>query len=381
MTDSFITQCPHCQTSFRLKLSQLNAARGSVRCGACLQVFNAASQISKEVASVAPVVVVPATPAPPQATPNPVKKSLMIHDDMDLGDLDDLDLDEELARLEQEEKQRSQELSSEFSALQAKTKPIPEPTEDVPDNSQSEALNDWSDELLAQEPVAQLSSIEPESAEHDTPPLQQLDKSENASTATQFQAAKEPVRMEPLPMGGQLANFTDSPLHLDWQPKKSPWKRWLVWAVLNICAILLLLSQYTFNNFTQLARQDTTRPWLEAVCPLIDCQLPSKVDVQQIKSSNLIVRSHPEFSGALLVDAIIYNRASFTQPFPLLELAFSDQQGKPLASRLFKPVEYLGGELAGQSQMPPQTPIHIALEILEPSGGVVNYSLNFVSPD
>ncbi|WP_313129686.1 MJ0042-type zinc finger domain-containing protein, partial [Stutzerimonas nitrititolerans] len=38
---SFITQCPHCRTSFRLNRAQLGAARGVVRCGACLEVFNA----------------------------------------------------------------------------------------------------------------------------------------------------------------------------------------------------------------------------------------------------------------------------------------------------------------------------------------------------
>ena len=42
---SFITQCPHCRTSFRVSHSQLGAARGAVRCGACLEVFNAARQL------------------------------------------------------------------------------------------------------------------------------------------------------------------------------------------------------------------------------------------------------------------------------------------------------------------------------------------------
>lgn len=390
MTDTFVTQCPHCQTSFRLQHSQLIAARGSVRCGACLQVFNAASQISQESIATTQQVAVQPTPPPTIAvvsTANEVenntaepastaKKPLMIHDDMDLGDLDDLDLDEELARLEQEEQQRSKELSGEFAALQASAKPSPAPVEDTLEDVPAAAFNDFSDELLAQEPVAQLSSVEPEITEPATLPLV---GTENKNTTTQFQRPLEPVRMEP--MSGQLPNFSDGPLRLDWQPKKSPWRRWLAWGVLNICAVLLLVGQYTYNNFAQLARQDSTRPWLEIVCPLIDCQLPSKVDVEKIKSSNLLVRSHPEFSGALLVDAIIYNRASFAQPFPLLKLTFADQQGQVLASRLFKPIEYLGGELAGQNQMPQQTPIHIALEILEPRGGAVNYTLDFVSPD
>ncbi|MCY1412720.1 hypothetical protein D9M71_281350 [compost metagenome] len=94
-----------------------------------------------------------------------------------------------------------------------------------------------------------------------------------------------------------------------------------------------------------------------------------------------MVRSHPDFTGALIVDAIIYNRANFSQPFPLLELRFADLNGQLLASRRFKPSEYLSGELAGQGEMPPQTPIHISLDILDPGPKAVNYSLSFLSPE
>ncbi|WP_256671997.1 MJ0042-type zinc finger domain-containing protein, partial [Pseudomonas sp. SG-MS2] len=57
MTDSFVTQCPHCQTSFRVTHHQLSVARGVVRCGHCLQVFNAAKQLLEQNrASAAPAV-------------------------------------------------------------------------------------------------------------------------------------------------------------------------------------------------------------------------------------------------------------------------------------------------------------------------------------
>jgi len=81
------------------------------------------------------------------------------------------------------------------------------------------------------------------------------------------------------------------------------------------------------------------------------------------------------------VDAIIYNRATFSQPFPLLELRFADLNGSLIASRRFKPAEYLSGELAGVSEMPSQTPIHISLDILDPGNKAVNYSLSFHSPE
>ena len=151
--------------------------------------------------------------------------------------------------------------------------------------------------------------------------------------------------------------------------------------MLNLLAATALAGQYVIYHYAELARQDQYRPWFEQICPTIGCSLPSKVDIDQIKSSNLVVRSHPEFSGALVVDAILYNRAPFSQPFPLLEMRFADLNGQLIASRRFKPSEYLAGELAGQAEMPPQTPIHIALDILDPGARAVNYSLNFHSPE
>lgn len=401
MTDTFITQCPHCHTSFRLERSQLTAARGSVRCGACLQVFNAASQIDQFSAQPSPILAAndelepddSAVEQPSTATDTARStdlNNLLIHDDMDLDDLDmdgldELDLDAELARLEHEEQ------LGHSSA----------PALDLHADS-ALAEEDWSDEVLAETPVPPLASQPPKEADSESEAGLELELESQETEPEQLAqpAAVEPTASEPssvqatqsspAPLSAEVTpalsisaqrDYTNQPIRLDWRPKKKPWKRWLAWSLLNVLAVLLLVGQYTQHNFTQLARQDSTRPWLEALCPLIGCQLPTKVDVRHIKSSNLLVRSHPEFSGALLVDAIIYNRASFAQPFPLLELTFSDQHNQVVAKRLFTPLEYLAGELAGQKHMPPQTPIHIALEVLEPSGGVMSYQLSFISPD
>uniref|UniRef100_UPI0030EDD44E MJ0042-type zinc finger domain-containing protein n=1 Tax=Pseudomonas guineae TaxID=425504 RepID=UPI0030EDD44E len=114
MTQSFVTQCPHCRTSFRVSLTQLGAAHGAVRCGACLHVFNAAQQLREQGQQLAASPAVP-TPAPapqPNAAPasNKANDTLWIHDDLDL---DSLDLDEELAKLEAQE----QQLSKQFLAI------------------------------------------------------------------------------------------------------------------------------------------------------------------------------------------------------------------------------------------------------------------------
>ena len=439
MTDSFVTQCPHCQTSFRVSHAQLSVARGVVRCGACLQVFNAAKQLLEQRSNqqsapeqaqlpiapspATPVVVetlpvaeseVVATQAPavePPQTPESWRANAV--------DLDNLDLDEELARLEQREiqlpetfgRERSGHDDSTLSARRdvAQTdaddwvdslpndevsqlpelhaqivdepETLPEPEPDARDG-RTEPSFSLSDNHLDDEPTV-LAPIQRRTSSNEKPQRFSAldDDSDEELDEPQPEPRSRRERTEPGVREQALLDLTDDPLQLDWQPPKSRWGRKLIWTLLTLIALAGLAGQYVWYHFDELARQDQYRPWFQMICPKIDCKVPSKVDINQLKSSNLVVRSHPEFKGALVVDAIIYNRAPFSQPFPLLELRFADTSGQLIASRRFKPAEYLSGEIAGKEEMPPQTPIHIALDILDPGAKAVNYSLSFRSPE
>lgn len=410
MTDSFVTQCPHCQTSFRVSHAQLSVARGVVRCGSCLQVFNAARQLleqaGKEVIAPAPTVTPPLVETPEQA-PRAVSQK---HWNAAELDLDSLDLDEELARLEQREIQPTTEfgrhredslsarrdtaehdeapwsgsLFSETAADRAEATVTPGPTiepsktartepslslvpvelEDEPHPPQLR-LNDPLDAPLHHERLS--ASVVTDEFDDDLPSIEPL--------------RKRRERSEPAVRSEVLQDLTDDPLQLDWQKRRSPWGRRFFWLLLILLGAGALAGQYIAYHFDELARHDQYRPWFQQLCPQLGCTVPSKVDIAKIKSSNLVVRSHPDFNGALVVDAIIYNRAPFSQPFPLLELRFADLNGHLIASRRFKPGEYLNGDLEGMAEMPPQTPIHIALDILDPGAKAVNYSLSFHSPE
>ncbi|UQS12613.1 DUF3426 domain-containing protein [Pseudomonas sp. HS6] len=423
MTDSFVTQCPHCQTSFRVSHTQLSVARGVVRCGSCLQVFNAAKQLLEQragkeaVTPVAPAIVEPApvTETPvvarqpePIETPEPRAISQKQWSAAEL-DLDSLDLDQELARLEQREIQpttefgrpREESLSARRDSHEPEDEPwsdslFSEPADERPAEPEHET------EVIDAEPAKPERtepslSLEPVDLD-DEPPIPQLrlhDPIDHSARHERLSASDEvdddltPVepprkkreRSEPGVRAEVLQDLTDDPLQLDWQKRRSPWGRRLLWLLLILLAAGALAGQYIAYHFDELARQDQYRPWFQQLCPQIGCTVPSKVDIAKIKSSNLVVRSHPEFSGALVVDAIIYNRAPFSQPFPLLELRFADLNGHLIASRRFKPGEYLNGDLEGMAEMPPQTPIHIALDILDPGPKAVNYSLSFHSPE
>ncbi|MGF6327195.1 putative Zn finger-like uncharacterized protein [Pseudomonas sp. BS3782 TE3695] len=405
MTDSFVTQCPHCQTSFRVSHAQLSVARGVVRCGSCLQVFNAAKQLLEQRAG--KETVKPVAPAPVEP---PVQRAISQKQwtaaEMDL---DSLDLDEELARLEQREIQPTTEftrpredslsarrdttehdqepwsdsLFSESAADRAKTAdaPTPEPAVEPSKHSRTEPSLSLEPTYPDDEPeIQQLRLHDPLDA-----PIPFASLSATADVDNDRPSAeplrKRRERSEPALRAEILEDLTDDPLQLDWQKRRSPWGRRFFWLVLILLGAAGLAGQYVAYHFDELARQDQYRPWFQQLCPHIGCTVPSKVDIAKVKSSNLVVRSHPDFNGALVVDAIIYNRAPFSQPFPLLELRFADLNGHLIASRRFKPGEYLNGDLEGMAEMPPQTPIHIALDILDPGPKAVNYSLSFHSPE
>ena len=406
MTDSFVTQCPHCQTSFRVSHAQLSVARGVVRCGSCLQVFNAARQLleqraNKEVVTPAQL---PVAPAAQRAISQKQWSATEL-------DLDHLDLDEELAKLEQREIQPTktfgQEREHKAEALSAR-RDQPDAEEQHWPTGLFSATSVEREELGAADPAAEDTTkpgrTEPslsfnlDDLEDEPPapnlrlddelaplPQQQLAAADELTDEDQATAAPtgkhKRQRSEPGLQDDVLLDLVDDPLQLDWQKRRSPWGRRLLWLLLILLAAAALAGQYIAYHFDELARQDQYRPWFQQLCPELGCSVPSKVDIARIKSSNLVVRSHPEFSGALVVDAIIYNRAPFSQPFPLLELRFADLNGQLIASRRFKPGEYLNGELEGLSEMPPQTPIHIALDILDPGPKAVNYSLSFHSPE
>lgn len=488
MTESLVAQCPHCHTRFRVTQEHLAAADGDVRCGVCLEVFNASNQAAPLTAP-EPVPVPPAPVAEPATTPS---EAAWPHDELDLSHLE---LDAEVARLGALEEQRrapvapaappagatppavaapreepapaqglaahrprDDEDAFELPSLGAASsahEPEPEPLrlQAEPELAfEPEPEPEWQPEpeplpLPAPEPEPEPEpELEPDVAPEPEPAIDPLPAAAPlAATRTPLKPApapppapltvpprerqepalgrveadederaepglgrlddwQEPVAEalsadrdsddEPLPakatsalrsepewQDDPLLDLHDDPLQLDGRDARPRWGRRLLWLLLCLLALLGLAGQYVYYHFDELARQDSYRPLFVQACATLGCKVPSKVDVQQIRSSNLVVRSHPQFSGALRVDAILYNRAPFSQPFPLLELRFADLNGQLLASRRFKPAEYLNGELKGQDEMPPQTPIHIALDILDPGPRAVNYSLSFFSPE
>ncbi|WP_341708987.1 DUF3426 domain-containing protein [Halopseudomonas sp.] len=416
MSELQVTQCPFCKTHFRLTHEQLHAAAGNVRCGACLKVFNALPQTPppSEIAST------PATPS--SARPSPVdQNTLLIHDDLELDELDleALGLDESILdeinprpqgspppgidepiTADDEPAREADHTPSEAAAEPGlHVQPLDDieldeaflsaaPARDIltARDDAKPAADRHHDPVPAQEsqpafvPHARVMPLQDSDDDH---PLMRRDRREPAlSSAAESDFPIEHADDREPDFGDvfQLPDLQDEPLQFEAPLSHRRARRNWLWGLLCVLALAGLFAQAALYNLDAWSRDDRLRPALENFCLIAGCQLPTRVDVSQIRSSNLLVRPHPEFPNTLDINLIIYNRADYDQPFPVIRMTFSDSRGRSVATRDFRPTEYLAGELAGRTLMPSQTPIHIGLSMVAPAQQSTSYELDFVTP-
>ena len=279
MTTSRVTRCPNCNTSFRVTQAQLRAASGSVRCGSCLEVFDARSHMMSNESS----------------SSNTTEKLIK-------------------------------------NPNQA-TAPLSKPKKTAPE---AESVSDT----------------------HDGSPSDQ-----STDTKKEFHTLLDTLDKE----------------HVDvHETKEKRSIRIAGWSALIMISLIGLAGQYAWFNKDVLSLDPKLRPLYTLSCQSFSCELPPVVDISSIKSLQLLIRSHPERTEGLIVDSVIMNEAEFPQPWPQLELVFTDINGQPVASRRFRPKEYLGGSLAGSREIPNGQPIRLSMEIVDPGDGAVNYQLRFL---
>lgn len=166
-------------------------------------------------------------------------------------------------------------------------------------------------------------------------------------------------------------------VEFSWKNRGSSiWNSNKLWLALSVLAFVVAVGQTAYFQFDKYNRIEPFRDYYKIACGIIGCTLPGLVDLSQIRAANLVVRSHPEETDSLLVDAILQNKAGYEQAFPALDLVFTDIDNNPVAAKRFLPEEYLAGELAGRSVMPSNQPIHIALKIEDPGDSAVSYQMS-----
>jgi len=154
-------------------------------------------------------------------------------------------------------------------------------------------------------------------------------------------------------------------------------------AGLLLVSILLtggLAFQYLWHNLDTLVIEEKYPAVTELLCQYRTCPDISRVDITQLTTENLAVRSHPEVANALQVDFVFRNDADREQPFPLVELNFTENSGSVIANRIFTVEEYLPSDMRLFTHMPAHSSLQVSLDLVNPGDQATGYSLTFRNP-
>lgn len=151
-----------------------------------------------------------------------------------------------------------------------------------------------------------------------------------------------------------------------------------LWAALVLALILAGALQWAwFERDRLLARYPQLRPHVEKLCAKTGCSVLRGRDLSAITVVNRDVRQHPRYEDTLLVNATISNGAPFAQPYPYIELALSDTNGRVIAARAFRADEYLDASMDAGRGMEPGLPVHVVLEIAGAGPDAASFEIGF----
>ena len=153
----------------------------------------------------------------------------------------------------------------------------------------------------------------------------------------------------------------------------------LLWSVAILLLIACLVTEYAWFNRDQLLNQPQLQPYIADLCEHIRCDgYISLHDPASIEMLSRNVYTHPNEKNALMITATMISHASFAQALPDVRIDFSSTRGDLMASRRFKPAEYLPLDQEALRQMQPGVPVTFDLEIVDPGKDAITYEFMFL---
>ena len=288
------TQCPHCETKFRVTETQIQTADGFVRCGVCKEVFNA----------------------------------------IELAD------------------QHRHQQSLLKAASDSTTFSTGEETE-------------ASDVSIIQHAIAE----------------------SEASESLSFDKASASEQSEKDTFAFFHEDSNDSALHVVPDKFRNTSRKestglisTSLWIIGTLLLTATLLIEYTWFNRNQLSQIPELQTVINKLCQQIECKDLSMRNPSKIELITRNIYSHPNEKDALMVNVTMKNNAHFAQPYPVLQIDFSDVRGGVVSARRFFPAEYMPMQNNTEALhlLQPDTETTVTLEIIDPGKQAMTYEFNFL---
>ena len=358
--NDFVSRCPECQTAFKVSEEQLGLANGSVRCGSCLHIFKASEhQVQAR------------------------KNEADLWDEFDDFDLDEWDFSSVPDELFSDNDDEDFDLNDLASALNV----VDDETDEAGDKSKAKQPSnqskndDISDGDPLPEPAAELTefnydgdhadNIEPAASK--TYSLSFLSpKAAIFELAEDFPAPEKNDALTQPSKEGDLDKIKSEPLELVGPQKNTAYIKSTI-AVLIVCITALLTGAYQYT--LTLSNQPALAPLIFAVCPRIGCQVPTRANIEKIRTTRVVVREHPTTANSILIDMELTNHATYEQRFPNILVTFTNFSGEVVHKTAFRPQQYLHGEISNQTSMTPLQPFYLSFEMDKPKQTTAGYEI------
>jgi len=419
------TQCPDCQTRFRVTATALRAAYGTVRCGRCGGLFDALLQLS----DVVPPAQSAWTPTPPPeeallelaAAGEARAESTIV---IETGSGEDITLEGERVSVDglptPDEVVVDLDATDEFEVLRIPTSEFPDEQEaerelealierlqrefdqQVPARAPAPAPEPESefDEDTAEIPIlvappaagaapAEPTAVEPAPTVTAPPePEYQPEPPPAPVTTLEFEREPEPTLVPPaveIPERLVRIPTEELPLSRPWRPApvevapeppapgRSPWRA-LAWTVGCLLLALALAAQVIDHYREQLVRDPRIGPQLRAAYERLGVTLPPSWNLAAIELRQS--GDDDRAAGRMVVRASLTNRAAFAQPRPILRLEIEDRYGTIVGTRDFEPSEYLKDPTQAAQLLAPGAAAEAELVLADPGTEAVGYRLD-----
>ncbi len=355
------TQCPHCDTHFRITEDQINLAEGFVRCSVCNEVFNAfevASQhqqqpsLLDDTLSSEPLTDNISQPATQATTAIATNSELLQTEEP--SDTDKI----------------SDDITDEIS-----TNDFDNNSQTLPEDTQNVSAQDNNEDSIT---LASIEANTEDSTEAST---------DFNETAAKIDSKKEAFDFFDEEANESLSHVVPEKYRDSYTSTSSPLSN-LLWAAGTLLLTATLVTQYAWFNRDQLNQVPQVQAWLEKACQQFECKNISMREPSKIELLTRNVYSHPNEKNALVINVTMKNNADFAQPYPVMQVAFSDVRGGKVAARRFLPAEYLPAHQAGTEQInanieqytlfEPGTNMTFTMEIQDPGKQAMTYEFDFL---
>jgi predicted Zn finger-like uncharacterized protein len=369
------TQCPHCQTTFRVVHDQLKLRAGLVRCGHCKEIFNGIEHLlpppdTQEQSVAAPPAeprfAIPRQPAAMFSTtpvsPVPAASSETVKDE-DLNEIEHartsdadaaqalvthVDFDIPVAPGPETESESASESEPESKPVRDHYTMAPAAREpDLSDPLQRMTLVDFTRDLPEDEAETGRQDFSRAEATPTYDPNQPdaLDEAIEDLQRKPWRTNKKPSRskikrMDSPPEIGE----DDEPAFVKRGRRQQRLGKKLRVLLVIGCLILFItaFAQATYLFRNQIAGLfPQTKPWLTQLCAAFSCriELPSQIAAVAIESSEL--QTLAENKEAFVLSTLLRNYSETLQAWPHIELTLNDANEKALLRRVFTPADYL----------------------------------------